>query len=209
MAEADAAGAGRAEAGRAEAEIAKVDAAEAGTAAEGGAPSAVDNPVIVRLAEDAWPVLRAVRLAALADAPASFGATLAGEQAHAEQHWRDTIRTGALFVALADGSPVGMVGGFPRLRDGACGLGAMWVTPALRGRGVADRLVAAVLAWARAGHNRRVDLWAPADNPRARRFYQRQGFEPTGVTRPFPNAPGGFITQMSLDLHLQPPIENS
>jgi GNAT superfamily N-acetyltransferase len=181
-------------------------------------PSAADDPAIVRLTEDAWPVLREVRLAALTDAPASFGATLADEQAHGEQHWRDTIRTGALFVALtggspvgtASGSPVGLVGGFPRPGDGACGLGAMWVTPALRGRGVADRLVAAVVAvvaWARAGHNRRIDLWAPADNPRARRFYQRQGFEPTGVTRPFPSAPGCLITEMSLAL--QPPTENS
>jgi GNAT superfamily N-acetyltransferase len=178
-------------------------------------PTAAGAPVIVRLTDDAWPVLREVRLAALADAPASFGTTLAEEQTHGEQHWRDTIRAGAVFVALLSPNPlgaagqaaVGVAGGIPRPREGECGLGAMWVAPALRGRGLADRLVAAVIDWARAGRHQRVGLWAPADNPRACRFYQRQGFQPTGVTRPFPGAPGRFIAEMYLDLH--PPAGNS
>jgi GNAT superfamily N-acetyltransferase len=173
------------------------------------------DPVVVRLAEDDWPVLRQVRLAALADSPTSFGTTLREAQTYTEHHWRHQLRSGALFVALAGGdlaggglaggglaggNPVGMVAGMPRAGDGESGLGAMWVAPSWRGRGVAGQLVTAVVGWAKAGGSRRIDLWAPADKPRACRFYQRQGFVPTGVTRPFPGVPGRFITHMHLDL---------
>lgn len=168
--------------------------------ADGNMRSAEPGPIVVRLTEDAWPVLRGARLAALADAPAAFAITLAEARAYDGERWRKTLRTGATFVALLDRAPVGMVAAIPRLHRDECGLGAMWVDPAWRGRGVADRLAAEVVAWARSEGKRRIDLWAPADDPRARRFYQRQGFVPTGLTRPFPGTPGRRIAEMLLGL---------
>lgn len=165
-----------------------------------GARSAEPGPIVVRVTEEAWPVLRAARLAALADAPAAFATTLAEARAYGDDRWRETLCTGATFVALLGRSPVGMVAAIPRRQRDECGLGAMWVDPAWRGRGLADRLAAEVVAWARTEGKRRIDLWAPADDPRARGFYQRAGFVPTGLTRPFPGAPGRRITQMSLGL---------
>jgi ribosomal protein S18 acetylase RimI-like enzyme len=50
---------------------------------------------------------------------------------------------------------------------------------------------------------REVRLAALADNPRARAFYHRQGFRPTGRSRPFPGAAGRSITEMRLDLALR------
>jgi ribosomal protein S18 acetylase RimI-like enzyme len=46
----------------------------------------------------------------------------------------------------------------------------------------------------------RLELWVPADNPRARACYQRQGFLATGRSRPFPGSSGRFIDEMLLDL---------
>jgi len=70
----------------------------------------------------------------------------------------------------------------------------------LRGRGAVPMLAAAVIAWARAQNSTHVGLWVPADNPGARAFYQRQGFRPTGRSRPFPGAAGRSITEMRLEL---------
>lgn len=50
------------------------------------------------------------------------------------------------------------------------------VLPAFRGKGVADRLLQAIAALARAQGCCRVTLEVRDDNPRARRVYERSGF---------------------------------
>jgi GNAT superfamily N-acetyltransferase len=158
------------------------------------------EPAVTRLSEDAWPVWRAVRLAALAEAPGSFGSTLEQEQALGDEEWRAMMRHGAVFVAATAGAAVGVAAGIRRPDPAERGLGAMWVAPPWRGRGVAVRLADAVIDWARQEGAARIGLWAPADNPRACRFYERQGFRPTGKTRPFPGHPGRSIAEMRIDL---------
>jgi GNAT superfamily N-acetyltransferase len=78
-------------------------------------------------------------------------------------------------------------------------VGAMWVAPPWRGRGVAAMLAGAVIAWARSEGATRIGLWVPADNARARRFYEHQGFRATGRSRPFPGDAGRSISEMFLD----------
>jgi GNAT superfamily N-acetyltransferase len=59
------------------------------------------------------------------------------------------------------GEPVGLAAGMPSY-DGIAhrrDLISMWVHPAHRGRGVAARLVRAVVAWAAADGAREVALW--------------------------------------------------
>ncbi|HUA28488.1 MAG TPA: GNAT family N-acetyltransferase [Streptosporangiaceae bacterium] len=155
---------------------------------------------VASLAEDEWRVLREARLDALADAPEAFAAGRAQEASHPEQYWRTLARTGGIFVATAGGTPVGIAAGVARQAAGERGLAAMWVAPSWRGTGAADALVAAVATWARAQPARRLSLWVPADNPRARRFYARQGFALTGRSRPFPGRPGRRVQEMILDL---------
>jgi GNAT superfamily N-acetyltransferase len=163
-------------------------------------PPLAAEPVITRVGEDDWRVWRDIRLAALADAPGAFGSAPEQEEALPEDAWRAMTRTAAIFVATANGTGIGVVAGLPRESAGERGLGAMWVTPSWRGRGVAAALAGAVIAWARSEGCARIGLWVSADSPRARRFYQRQGFRATGQARPFPNDATRTIDEMVLRL---------
>jgi GNAT superfamily N-acetyltransferase len=162
------------------------------------------RPVISRLTEDDWPAWREIRLAALTEAPGSFADTAAETGALGEQDWRAMIRGGALFIATVGPRAVGVVAGLPRDCALERGLGAMWVAPAWRGRGVAAMLAGAVIDWARSQGCSRVSLWVPADDGRAQAFYRRQGFRPTGRARPFPGAPRRSIAEMRLRLVAAP-----
>jgi GNAT superfamily N-acetyltransferase len=159
---------------------------------------------VIRVSEDGWRAWREIRLAALAEAPDSFADTLAGAAALPEHDWRAMTRAGAIFVATAGPERVGVAAGVPRESPAERGLGAMWVAPPWRGSSAAPMLAGAVIAWARSEGAARLRLWVPADHPRARAFYERQGFRATGLSRPFPDSGSGSagrsISEMSLDL---------
>lgn len=131
--------------------------------------------------------LRALRLAALADAPDAFGGTLAEAMVRTEEEWQRQLTLLPTFVAVEDGRDVGMVrtARHPELADTG-ELLSLWVAPAARGRGVGDALVAAVLEWAREGALRRVVLEVGDDNAAAIGLYARSGFTPTGETGSLP-----------------------
>lgn len=128
-------------------------------------------------------MLRRVRLAALADSPAAFGATLEHELALGEEDWRRRTGTGATFLAWQRGEPVGLVTVFPQPGEGGQGewhLVSMWGSPQVRGSGVARLLVEAAVAQVKAAGGTRLTLWVADGNGRARAFYRRMGFRPTG-----------------------------
>ena len=56
-----------------------------------------------------WMTLRAVRLAALADAPGAFGSTTARELAFGEAEWRGRTTSAPNFIAWHESEPVGLV----------------------------------------------------------------------------------------------------
>jgi ribosomal protein S18 acetylase RimI-like enzyme len=161
---------------------------------------------IRRAAPDDWAALRQVRLAALAEAPYAFGSTLDREIDRPEQLWRDRIAAWPQFIAWAGGEPVGIAAGFaePAADDGARGgwhLVSMWVSPQARGLGIADELVAAVSASARADGAQRLTLWVTDVNARAMAFYQRMGFRSTGGRQLVrPEEPDHWEQEQALDL---------
>jgi ribosomal protein S18 acetylase RimI-like enzyme len=133
---------------------------------------------VQRLAAEDWACLRAARLAALAEAPYAFAATLAQEQQLTEHAWRERADRGSTFAVWDGDAIVGLATGVDR--GGDWHLVGMWVAPRLRGSGAGDRLVAAVCELARLSGATAVTLWVTEVNGRARAFYRRLGFVPTG-----------------------------
>ncbi|WP_214411120.1 GNAT family N-acetyltransferase [Sphaerisporangium fuscum] len=148
---------------------------------------------ISRLEPDDWKLFRDVRLAALADAPGAFGATLEQELGYDEARWRERLRpeNGVRFAAVAAGRAVGLAGAWVTGdRSGVAELVSMWVDPAARGTGTAALLVERVVGWAAAQGHREIRLWVVDGNDRAAGLYRRLGFSATGETQPYPNAAG-------------------
>lgn len=151
-----------------------------------------------RLAQDEWPFARALRLAAL-DADADcFGGSRAAAADLDENGWRAELDGDQWLVACAGSVPVGLVVFYPRdtSPDGAPQLGAMWVDPAWRRRGVAAVLEAEVRAAARSAGAAEVGLWVTDGNDTAREVYERLGYRATGATKPAPRDPAVLMHRM-------------
>lgn len=132
------------------------------------------------LRSEDWKVWRELRRAALAEAPAAFGSTLAqwSGAGDTEQRWRARLDVVALNLALTlDSELAGMVSATASNVDGDIELISLWVAPAARGSGVGDEAISQVLMWARAEHpDSHVVLSVKPDNQPACRLYQRHGF---------------------------------
>ncbi|HEX2578262.1 MAG TPA: GNAT family N-acetyltransferase [Aquihabitans sp.] len=145
-----------------------------------------------RLAADEGPLLRATRLAALADAPGDATTTLARAEAHDDDHWTASAAANAsgplqaTFLAEAADveEPVGMVGAYAN-RDGVVNVVGLWSAPGHRDVGVATALLEAVAGWARGNGDRALRLWVVERNEFARRFYEGEGFRSTGTDMPY------------------------
>jgi len=135
-------------------------------------------------------MLRDVRLAALADAPDAFGSTLTREAGQPEGQWRARISARPWFLGFRGGQPAGLIAAFPQSplpgQEPTWHLVSMWVSRDARGAGLADSLVGAVTAHARSAGAARVTLWVAVGNDRARAFYRRMGFTPTGRRQRYP-----------------------
>jgi ribosomal protein S18 acetylase RimI-like enzyme len=145
---------------------------------------------IRRVRTGEWEKLRRVRLAALSESPEAFGSEFATESARPEVFWLER-------TATASGSPesatwiaegpeerwIGIAG--LHSAEGTFHLTSVWVDPAHRRRGIARRLVVALLDRAdRIGPERGVHLDV---NPRlvaAVELYRSVGFVETGESGP-------------------------
>jgi len=156
--------------------------------------------VVRRLRRDEWRRLRDIRLRALADAPGALGEFLEEERGFPAEYWQsiaeDTHQADGrvCVVAEEDGLLVGMVGGDFRPDDRAVHLVALWVEPAVRGRGVGRALVDALVVWARERAAGRVELWVVDDNPAAAAVYESAGFVSSGTRQAVPYAPDAMQT---------------
>ena len=146
--------------------------------------------------------LRAIRLAALRDAPDAFGGTLEESSSRPRSAWSAQLEALPTFVASAAGTDVGMARGGPAEQDpDAAFLLSMWVAPSARGAGVGEALIAAVVAWARAEGYARLLLDVGDENARAVALYARCGFVPTGEVSTLP-PPRTHVREHRRVLHL-------
>ncbi|MEO7060327.1 MAG: GNAT family N-acetyltransferase [Lapillicoccus sp.] len=141
-----------------------------------------------RVLPQEWEGHRHLRLEMLLDAPDAFWTTHAEAAAMDEAQWRARISTTFHVMATLDAVPVGSVGMWsgPDPDPDVAHLIAMYVAPPVRGQGVGERLVAAVLDEAVARGHRRVVLEVTGNNAPAIALYTRMGFQPTGVRRSHP-----------------------
>lgn len=143
-----------------------------------------------RLAEEDWRLWRRLRRAALADAPAAFGSTLAqwSGDGDREERWRARLRDVALHLVVErEGEPVAVVAATaPSPGSAEVELISLWVSPAARGCGAGAAAVEGVLAWAATAHpGAPVVLSVAPGNEAARRLYERHDFRDAG---PSPDA---------------------
>jgi len=156
------------------------------------------TPHIRRIRADEGPLLRALRLRALAEAPMAFGSTLAHEQGYPPDLWRERA-TGAsggcdraTFIAECDGPWVGLATGIARSEHQQSLeplLVGMFVDSTVRRLGVGVGLVEAVSGWARACGASRLALWVTSGNDPAVALYHRCGCRLTGIARPLAHTP--------------------
>ncbi|WP_152999166.1 GNAT family N-acetyltransferase [Curtobacterium oceanosedimentum] len=168
--------------------------------------------LIRRTSEQDWPSVRELRLENAKENPVSYGADLRTTLAMTEDDWRTRARRGtgsdttSVVAVTDDGRWLGIMAA-QSCADGSPDalLTGVFVRAVVRGRayGVADALLAEVLAWA-ALHAPSIHLWvdrAQAGAP-ARRFYARHGFRPTGRRRPAAGFPDAEVEEMAAALEL-------
>ena len=126
-------------------------------------------------------VLRDLRLRAMLDAPDAFGSTYERETARTIADWQKWLAPGVTFILETGNGPEGIVAGARDAADpNVVHLMAMWLDTALRGSGGADALVNSVVSWAASEGARTIRLEVMRSNGRARRFYERIGFQADG-----------------------------
>jgi ribosomal protein S18 acetylase RimI-like enzyme len=160
-------------------------------------------PTLCRVDASNWRTYRDVRLASLLDTPLAFGSTYAAEAAFADDGWLARLHSGSsTWLAVLADLPVGTVASFrfPEQGEDETCLVGMWVAGHARGTGVADALVTAVLDDARSRGLVRVTLDVADGNGRARAFYERMGFRPTGRQGALPHDPRVVELEMAREL---------
>ena len=87
------------------------------------------------------------------------------------------------------------------LQPDAAWLISMWVSPEVRGQGVGEALIDAVVEWARVSGARRVLLDVGDHNQPAIALYARKGFKPNGTIGSLPT-PRSHIREHQRELQL-------
>ena len=132
-------------------------------------------------------LLRDVRVAALTDSPAAFSSTLQREHARSVADWRRWFSPGVTFLWLDEAcAGGGLVAAVVDAARGRAELMSMWVRPDLRGHGVGDALVGAVVRWSQQ-QGLSLLLHVVEDNGAAAALYVRHGFRATGEVRMRPD----------------------
>jgi ribosomal protein S18 acetylase RimI-like enzyme len=148
-------------------------------------------------------LLRALRLRALQDAPDAFLDNYDTASKQSIEHWQAiaskhaTSHHAVNYLGFLNGELSGMVGAYiTDSEPDVVNLCAMWVAPEARHQGVGTALVDRVVRWAQEAHVGKVRLWVNCENVDAVQFYDRCGFNDTGITTVFPATPNAVEKAM-------------
>jgi len=163
------------------------------------------QPEIRRLAAADVRDYRAIRLAALEQAPDAFGSVHGAEAARPVAAFAERLETSIVFGAYIGGRIAG-VAGFKRedgLKDRHKGfVWGLYVQPGARGRGVGAALIGAVIAAAREVVEQ-LTLAVVRGNESAISLYRRAGFEIYGVEPRALKNPAGYADEVLMVLFLR------
>jgi ribosomal protein S18 acetylase RimI-like enzyme len=157
-----------------------------------------------RVTADDWDQYRRLRLEALQDSPLAFVEQYDESAVQPDSFWQGRVgrstdgAASAMFVADEAGTLVGKASCFMEPDGVSAHIVGVYVTPRLRGHGVAEAVVRAAMAWAGTDAGAaRIRLFVTEVNDRALAFYRRLGFTPTGTTMAYP--PDPRITEYELE----------
>lgn len=151
------------------------------------------------------PAYRALRLSALADTPAAFGASHREEAAQPLDWFAARITPqppSRVYGAFQENALIGLAGFLAYHGEKKRHIGLLWgvyLAPAGRGRGIAAALVEAVIAHARE-HVLLLHADVGVDNQPARRLYERLGFRSYGIQPKALRIDGAFHDEAMLAL---------
>ena len=130
---------------------------------------------------------REIRLAGLAESPASFGSSVEDEQSRTIGEWQERVtpsESSAVFGAFAEMNLVGVVRVVResgRKQEHRVSIASMYVAPVARRRGVAAELLQQALSHAQSWVGvRQAELAVTAGNESAVQLYRRFGFQQYG-----------------------------
>jgi RimJ/RimL family protein N-acetyltransferase len=139
--------------------------------------------MIRQLTPDDVEIFRALRLEALQREPEAFASTAEDFIVLPRQELAKRLSDSSVFVAEANGEPVGLMGLMPYGVGKAkhrIMLVMVYLRRQNRGKGLANQLVNAVVNHASALGYRYIDLAVSAENPSAIALYERAGFQQYG-----------------------------
>ena len=124
------------------------------------------------LSEAEWELYREMRLRALRESPEAFVADIATEEDYDEQLWRDRMNRSDRMICYSGDDPVGIasVRMNEALFENAAELFSLWISPSLRGEGLAAKLVVAASELAEKKGASQLVYWVGTDNGRAVAF---------------------------------------
>ncbi len=148
-----------------------------------------DVQIITSLPVERWREYRELRLRALRNAPQAFGQSYDESIKFPEERWRQRLIDAAegkswLVFAERSGTLIGMSGAFQWPEDVAANRAmiiAVFVEESVRGQGIGERLVKAVLEQMTAAGLKSAILAVNPVQEAAVRLYERMGFQPTGT----------------------------
>jgi ribosomal protein S18 acetylase RimI-like enzyme len=153
-----------------------------------------------------WRTYRDVRLRALADSPQAFGSTFVEESVRDDEEWAKRLHDADAdydlpLIAESESGAVGLVWGRIAVVDThTANVYQMWVHPAHRRAGTGQRLLDAVIEWARDRGVHDLFLTVTCGNAAALRLYQRNGFEAIGEPTPLRSGSNKLAQELRLTL---------
>lgn len=142
--------------------------------------------------------LCAIRLEALRDTPQAYGSTYDQAVTWSHHQWVRAAAERNYYLAERDGVVVGMVSGGPNeSHPGTHWMYGMYVSPDVRGSGIAQLLVDEVSEWARGEGASALFLHVTASLTRARSFYEKAGFHLTGGATTMGRDPAVGLVEMA------------